>query len=139
MRRARIQLFNALFVDPTSPIMPAPDLTENKSAGNRSSRNDHGPKVPDLRPSGFGTPVQHRKVISAGRFHFPGRIFQVRRGVGRHLIAAVNASWSKIKAAGRSMDRPTALLGGAFTGCWGKCPVQIRLARSRELATKLMR
>src|ERR1700674_4306766 len=62
-RSSIIRVLNEFLVDPVSPVVPSPDATDNKPSGNRSSRNDDGPDVPNLRPGGLGSPVQHLKIV----------------------------------------------------------------------------
>jgi hypothetical protein len=52
---AIMRVFNEFLVDPVAPVVPAPDLTGNEPAGNRSPRNEDGPKVPDFCPGRFRT------------------------------------------------------------------------------------
>ena len=48
--------------------MTSPDPSINEPAGNRSSWNDDGPKVPDFRPGGFRAQAQYLKMIVALSF-----------------------------------------------------------------------
>ena len=48
-----MRVLDELLVDPMASIVPPPDPTENKPAGDRSSRNNNGPEVPDFSPGGF--------------------------------------------------------------------------------------
>jgi len=62
--------------------MPPPDLTENKPAGDRLSRNNDSPEVPDFRPSGFRTLAQSLSMIMAPCYHFRFRDPSERQSAG---------------------------------------------------------
>ena len=47
-----MRVLDELLIDPMASIVPPPDPTENKAAGDRSSRNENRPKVPDFGPGG---------------------------------------------------------------------------------------
>src|ERR1700716_2689766 len=53
-RSSIVRVLNESLVDPVSPVVPSPDATDNKPAGDRLSRNDDGPEVPNLCPGGAG-------------------------------------------------------------------------------------
>jgi hypothetical protein len=105
------RVLNELLVNPTASIVPPPDLTENKPAGDRSSRNNDCPEVPDFRPSGFRTLARSLEMIVASGCHFWCRA----------LSARVARCWPSI-ADERSSS----------STCWRSCfSSRNRFARSR--------
>ena len=48
-----MRVLDELLIDPMASIVPPPDATENKAAGDRSSGNKNSPEVPDFSPGGF--------------------------------------------------------------------------------------
>jgi hypothetical protein len=53
--------------------MPPPDFSNDDPACDRSSRHDDRAEVPNLRPRGFCTQVQHLKIILALSCHWRHR------------------------------------------------------------------
>jgi len=73
-------------------IVPAPDLTENKPASDRSSGNNDCPKVPDFRPSGLRTLGQCLSMIMARCGHFRFRDPSERAICGPSIAAERSSS-----------------------------------------------
>src|SRR4030088_2677632 len=63
-RSSIVRVLNESLVDPVSPVVPSPDATDNKPAGDRSSRNDDVPEVPNLSPG--SRPGQPRSTSQNG-------------------------------------------------------------------------
>jgi len=105
---AIMRVLNEFPVDPVAPVVPSPDSTQNKPAGNRSSRNDDGPKVPDFRPSGFRGQVQHLKIVVPVRCHLLRRSLSVRaRGAACSWSVAAkrSSSWTRSRSRRNSRNR----------------------------------
>jgi hypothetical protein len=49
-RLVRVFKFDEAFVDPTSAVVPAPDLAPHQPSRDRSPRDEDGPEVPHIRP-----------------------------------------------------------------------------------------
>jgi hypothetical protein len=88
------RVLNELLVNPTASIVPPPHLTENKPAGDRSSRNSDCPEVPDFRPSGFRALAQSLNLIVAPGCHFRCRAPSAGAARCRPSIAAERSSSS---------------------------------------------
>lgn len=105
---AIMRVLDEFLVDPVAPVVPSPDSTQNKPAGNRSSRNDDGPKVPDFRPSGFRGQVQHLKIVVPVRCHLLRRSLSVRaRGAACSWSVAAkrSSSWTRSRSRRNSRNR----------------------------------
>ena len=59
-----VGVFDKFLVDPVAPVVPAPDFSANKPAGNRSPWKDDGPKMPDFRPGRLCTQAQQLKTVA---------------------------------------------------------------------------
>ena len=100
-RSSIVRVLNEPLVDPVSPIVPSPDATDNKPTGNRPSRNDDGPKVPNLCPGGLGSSVQDLKIVVALRGHLRRPTPSVRAR-GASCLRAVTANRSSSRTCLRS-------------------------------------
>lgn len=92
------RVLDEFFVDPAASVVPAPNLTANKPAGNRSSWNDDSPKMPDFRPCGLRRHAQGLKNMVALRSHFRRRASPARSASdsgGRSIAARrCSSSWT---------------------------------------------
>jgi hypothetical protein len=72
--------FDEAFVDPTSPVVPAPDLAARQSSRDRSARDEDGPQVPDIRPGWLrpGTPpIGNLVIVRLHEEHLGRRLCQL--------------------------------------------------------------
>jgi hypothetical protein len=107
-RLSIVRVLNDPLVDPVSPVVPSPDATDNKLAGNRSSRNDDGPEVPKLCPGGLGSSVQHLKIVVALRGHLRRRTPSVRAhgaSCSRAVVPNRSSSWTCLRSRCHSRNR----------------------------------
>jgi hypothetical protein len=103
-RSSIVRVLNDPLVDPVSPVVPSPDATDNKPAGDRSSRNNDHPKVPNLCPGGPGRPVQDLKMVVALGGYLRRPIPSVRaRGASclRAVTANRSSSWTCLRRSRR--------------------------------------
>jgi hypothetical protein len=103
-----IRVLNEPLVDPASPVVPSPDATDNKPAGNRSSRNNDDPEVPNLCPGRLGSPVQHPKIVVVLSGHLRRPTPSVRaHGVSclRAVAASRSSSWTCLRSRCHSRKR----------------------------------
>ncbi len=103
-----IRVLNEPLVDPASPVVPSPDATDNKPAGNRSSWNDDDPEVPNLCPGRLSSPVPHLKIVVALRGHLRRRPPSVRaHGASclRAVAASRSSSWTCLRSRCHSRKR----------------------------------
>src|SRR5260370_20659839 len=63
------RVLTELLVNPMASIVPAPDLTKNKPASDRSSGNNDCPKVPDFRPNRLRAPAECLNIIMISCCH----------------------------------------------------------------------
>src|SRR5260370_20858305 len=63
-------------------IVPAPDLTKNKPASDRSSGNNDCPKVPDFRPNRLRAPAECLNIIMLSCCHLRCRAPSERTSAG---------------------------------------------------------
>ena len=107
-RSSIVRVLNESLVDPVSPVVPSPDATDNKPAGDQSSRNDDVPEVPNLCPGGPGRPVQHLKMVVALGGHLRRRTPSVRaHGASclRAVVANRSSSWTCLCSRRHSRNR----------------------------------
>jgi len=73
-------VFGERLVDPTPPVVAAPHLAHQQSAGDRAARNDHLPEMPDLGPGRHRAQAQHSRPFGVIDRHqqliFPDRAAQ---------------------------------------------------------------
>src|SRR5215210_3695291 len=65
-----VRVLSEFLVDPAAAVMAAPDLAEQKAAGDRTPRKNNAPEMPGFRPSGFCTEAQHLQLVVIVRHHF---------------------------------------------------------------------
>ena len=107
-RSSIVRVLNEPLVDPVSPVVPSPDATDNKPAGNRSSRNDDDPEVPKSCPGGPGSPVRHLRIVVVLRGHLRRPTPSVRtHGASclRGVAPNSSSSWTCLRSRCHSTNR----------------------------------
>src|SRR6516165_2027980 len=77
------------FIDPTPAVVTSPDPSTHHTSGHCSTRNEHGPQMPDIRPSWSWLWIRRLDDLVLVGLHARGtaRFYKKSRAAKRSMVA----------------------------------------------------